>query len=124
MALQYPNMREEVIDALQALGDPDYQRRVWLKRDWPDPASYDSLDENVHILFDDIDVCVDPARWVGIVLHPAEVEPLKTLGEVFGALIDDLGDVSDEVYLADPRWSTVVELAQAAYDALRTNGAA
>ena len=71
MALQYPNMREEVIDALQALGDPDYQRRVWLKRDWPDPACYDSLDENVHILFDDVDVCVDPAAGSGLCfIHP------------------------------------------------------
>jgi hypothetical protein len=118
MALQYPGMRTEVVGALEALGDPDYQRRVWLKHDWPDPEGYDSLDENVHVLFDDIDVCVDPVGWVGVVLHPSEVEPLQKLGEVFGALIDDLVDVPDEVYLADPRWPSVVELARAAHAAM------
>jgi hypothetical protein len=118
MSLQYPEMRAWVLDALQTLGDPAYQRRVWLERDWPEPDFVDNLDENVHILFDDVDVCVDPDRWVGIVLYAAEVEPLRRLGEVFGALIDDLGDVADDVYLADPRWPTVVELARAAHDAM------
>jgi len=79
---------------------------------------YDSVDENVHTLFDDVDVCVDPAGWVGIVLYPAEVEPLRKLGHVYGGLINDLGDVSDDVYLADPRWPTVVELARAAHAAM------
>ena len=116
MTLQYPTMRAWVVDALQALGDPEYQRRVWLEHHCPEPNFVDNLDENVHILFDDVDVCVDPAGWVGIVLHPPEVEPLRKLGEAFGAMIDDLGDVPDEVYLADPRWPTVVELARAAHD--------
>lgn len=123
MLLQYPEMRAWVLDALQTLGDPDYQRRVWLEHDWPEPDVVDNLDENVHILFDDMDVCVDPDRWVGIILHPAEVEPLRRLGEAFGALIQDLGDVPNEVYLADHRWPSVVELARAAHRAMSTEPA-
>lgn len=42
-------------------------------REFSEPASYDSLEEKVHVLLDDIDICVDPGRWVGIVLHPPEV---------------------------------------------------
>jgi hypothetical protein len=118
MSLRYPEMRAEVIEALRTLSDVDYQRRVWINHEWPEPNAYDSLDEQVHILFDDIDVCVDPARWVGVVLQPSEVEPLRRLCELFGVLIDDLGDVPDEVYLAEPRWPSVVELARTAYQAM------
>ncbi len=75
---------------------------------WSKPDFYDELDLEVHVLFNDVDVCVDPEAWVGYVLRPEEVEPLRTLGTLFGALIDDLGDVPDATYLADPRWPEVV----------------
>jgi hypothetical protein len=114
MSLQFPNMRVEVVIALQDLGDPAYQQRVWIEHQLPEPDYIDNLDENVHTLFDDIDVCSNPSRWVGVVLYPPEVEPLAALGEMYGGMISDLGDVGDEIYLADPRWSRVIELARAA----------
>ena len=122
MSLRYPEMRAEVIDALRALSDVDYQRRVWIDHERPEVNGYDNLDFQVHILFDDIDVCVDPDRWVGLVLNTTEVEPLRRLGELFGGLINDLGNVPDEVYLAEPRWATVVELARAASQAMTEGG--
>jgi hypothetical protein len=63
-----------------------------------------------------------PDRWVGVVLHPAEVEPLRRLGQVLGAMIADLGDVPDEVYLAEPRWPSVVDRARLPHQALRAGG--
>ena len=79
MSLTVPGMRAWALNALETLGDPEYQRRVWLEHNWPDPDFVDTLDKNVHTLFDDVDVCVDPDRWVGILLHPADVESLRRL---------------------------------------------
>lgn len=115
MTVRFPAMRDEVVSALRALADRDYQERVWIRRELPSPGFYDELDIEVHVLFDDIDVCVEPERWVGYVLESAdEVEPLRRLGNALGALIDDLGDAPDSDYLADPRWPGVVEAAAAA----------
>lgn len=112
--IQFPSMRNEVVYALASLSDRAYQQRVWIDRIMPTPTFHDDLDLNVHILFDDTDVCLHPERWVGQVLYPAEVEPLHDLGEVLDATIDDLGDAPDTDYLADPRWDKVIRLARVA----------
>ncbi|WP_143174075.1 hypothetical protein [Streptoalloteichus hindustanus] len=53
--------------------------------------------------------------------HPDEVVPLRRLGEVFGLLVDELGDEPDEVYLADPRWEEVVNRSAEALAVMRAN---
>ncbi|QQQ78440.1 hypothetical protein IOD16_08260 [Saccharothrix sp. 6-C] len=58
---------------------------------------------------------------MGSVLHPDEVEPLAELGELFSALIDDLGAQSDAAYLADPRWDDVVRAAAKANRIMRSH---
>ena len=122
MDLRYPEMRAEVIAALTSLSDRDYQQRVWVERRMPGPNYDDSLDTVVHTLFDDIDVCVDPERWVGLVLQPGEVEALQAVGSVFRSVLDDLGDVADADYLADARWPEVVSRAASARAALTGSG--
>src|SRR5690348_5247643 len=114
MSVRFPAMRNEVIAALRALADRDYQERVWVRRELPSPNYHDDLDLEVHVLFDDVDVCVDPDRWVGDVLEAGEVAPFRRLGTALGAMIDDLGNAQDADYLADPRWSGVIEAATAA----------
>lgn len=114
MELKYPNMRNEVVFALTSLSDRAYQQRVWIDRITPRPTYYDDLDHQVHTLFDDIDVCVEPDRWVGVVLYPGEVEPLRKLGASFQEVIWDLGDVTDAEYLAHPQWDEVIGLARIA----------
>lgn len=118
MDLRYPEMRADVIAALTSLADLEHQRRVWVERQRTGPDYDDSLDLVVHTLFDDIDVCVNPERWVGLVLRPAEVESLRALGSTFQGVLDDLGDSTDADYLADPRWPEVVARGAAARSAM------
>lgn len=61
-----------------------------------------------------IDVCLQPERWVGVVLYLDEVEILRALGGYFQDMIEDLGDVSEAEYLSDPRWPEVVRLSDVA----------
>lgn len=112
--LEFPFMRDEVISALESLSDRGYQQRVWIERIMPTPMYHDDLDLTIHALFDDTEVCLNPEEWVGSVLYPSEVQVMQQLGQHFGAVIDDLGNVADADYLADPRWAEVVRLARVA----------
>lgn len=122
MTIKYPGVRTQVLAAVEALADREYQERVWIRHELPHPGYYDELDLSVHTLFDDAAVLPDPASAVGTVLHPDEVGPLDGLGAVFGPLIDDLGDQPDAVYLADPRWDDVVRAAAGAWEVMRAHG--
>jgi len=119
--IRYPGMRQQVLSAIDALADPEYQQRVWIRRELPHPDYYDELDLNVHILFDDAQVLPDPASAVGVLLHPDEVEPLGALGTVLDPLIDELDDQPDAVYLGHPRWGEVVRAAEAARSVMRAH---
>lgn len=114
-------MRSSVLDALESLSDPDHQERYWLHPREGDRVQ-DSLDLNIHILFDDTEVLPTPEPSVGSVLFPEDVAPLIRLASVLGPLIDALGDVSDGAYLADTRWCDVVEAASYALRDLRRRG--
>ena len=113
--LKFPSMREEVIEAVRALSDRAYQEREW-GRSRDANRRYDDLDINVHILYDDTRVLPDPSAQVGIVLFAEDVPPLRALEEVLGPLIDELGDVPDREYLANPRWNSVLAVAARAAD--------
>jgi hypothetical protein len=120
--VEFPEWREEVIEALRALSDPDHQRRVWVGGESIGPNFYDALDERIHALFDDADVLPDPSARIGILLRDeAEVEALRPLGRLLDEMIEDLGDVPDEQYLANPRWSDVVQYAGAALEVLTSD---
>jgi hypothetical protein len=111
-------MRDELIEGLEALADRDHQQRTW-GRDAPQPTEWDNFDEVVHLLYDDMNVLPDPSDAVGVLLFEEDVDALERLEGVLGPLIDELGDVGDEVYLADPRWSDVVSAAGVALETLR-----
>ncbi|TWF93477.1 SCO4402 family protein [Saccharopolyspora dendranthemae] len=122
--LRYPEMRAEVIDAVTSLADPDYQQKVWIRREYPQPGFYDDLTTNINILFDDICVLPDPQTRVGIVLHPNEVDVMKALSDVLEPLVDELGDASDAQYLNHPQWARVVAAARHARQTLIQSDAA
>lgn len=122
--LRYPEMRAEVIDAVTSLADPDYQQKVWIRREYPQPGFYDDLTTNINILFDDVCVLPDPQTRVGIVLHPNEVDAMKALSNVLDPLIDELGDAPDTQYLNHPQWTTVVTTARQARQTLIHNDTA
>ncbi len=122
--IEFPEMRAEVVRSVEALADPEYQQRVWIKREYPSTPYYDDLDMNIHTLFDDTEVLGDAQGAVGTILHPDEVHSFTMLFEAFNPLIDDLGDASDDAYLAHPRWPLVVERARAALATLRAGDSA
>ncbi|WP_446685533.1 SCO4402 family protein [Microlunatus parietis] len=105
--VRYPDMRAEIVAALASLSDVEYQRTHWLN-----PKSPDSLDQCVHALYDDAAVLPNPEASVGATVREVEVEALRQVDRVFGPLIDELGDVADEVYLADRRWPAIAASAE------------
>lgn len=118
----YPEMRAEVVEALRALGDPDYQRRVW-GRHIPGVSFYDDLDLNIHILYDDSEVLPDPAQAVPAILKSTEVSAVRAVDLALGPLIDELGNCPDADYLAHPGWDSVVEAATKALEVMTSPGA-
>lgn len=103
-------MRLQVIAALRSLSDVGHQRARWgLVEEGVD--YYDDLTLNVHILYDDCTVLPDPAAAVPDVLHEEEVPFFSALEVTLGALLQDLQDAPDSVYMSSPRWPSVVAAA-------------
>lgn len=122
--VRFPEMRREIIGAIKALADPEYQEAVWVKRIYPHPRYYDDFDLNISILYDDTAVLEDPYAAIGSTLASrGEADALASLAEAINALLDVEGDdLSDADYINSPRWGAVVEAARAAYVAMAGSG--
>lgn len=116
VAVQFPDMRRDVIEALQALSDPEYQRRVWVERTYPQPGFYDDLTHNVNVLYDDTSVAEDPRAQIGLTLeNEAEAEVIERLAAVLDPLLDSLPTKLDDAQvISRPEWGAVVKAAQEA----------
>lgn len=117
--IEHREMRNEVVAALFSLSDPAHQRSRWGRVE-EGVDYYDDLTLNVHVLYDDTQVLPSPEHATSSVLHPEEVPALQALDRVLGELVRELGDSSDNVYLADPRWADVVDAARAALEVMRS----
>ena len=117
--VRFPAMRNEIVDAVRALSDKDYQWSAWIRRELP-PGRYDEFTHRVHILYDDTDVLANPYDTVGDYLRSTlEAAAMQTLGAVLDQLFHSLGtERTDEEYLRAPGWPLVVTAAQAALAAL------
>lgn len=116
-------MRREVLSALAALSDLEYQRAGWLRGQPPGSRGGD-LSLILHTLYDDMEVVLKPRDWLGSVLVDGEeVEALLRLGECLTPVLDRLGDEPDSAYLAAPEWAEVVRLAGLALSAMIRSGA-
>ncbi len=62
----------------------------------------------------------EPDQSFGISLRSSEYTSLRGLSDVLGPLIDELGDVRDDEYIAHERWPQVVEAARVALEATRS----
>ncbi|MFH9073625.1 SCO4402 family protein [Streptomyces alboflavus] len=118
--VKLPEMRAEVVSAVQALASPEHQQRVWIDRTYPHPDYYDDLTLNVHILYDDTTVLASPEAALGNTLaSEQEVRAMQELAHALDAALDDAGaDAPDAEYLRSPLWPQVVTAAQAALAAL------
>lgn len=118
--IEFPYMRAEVIAALRSLADPGHQCSCWGVVE-EGVNFYDDLDMNVHILYDDTQVLPDPESAVPSLLYDSEVSALLAVDAVLGQMLEQHGDQPDSAYLADSRWSAVVEAAGEALSVMQTN---
>jgi hypothetical protein len=116
--VQFPSMRRDVMFALAALADREYQDSVWLGRS-PRPGYLDDLTGAVNVLYDDCQVLPDPTARLGSVLVDGdEIERLRRVDSVLDVLLADHHGDDDEVFLEDPRWADVIEAAGRALAAM------
>jgi hypothetical protein len=118
-------MREQLFDTLRALADVDYQRKVWIQRQYPPGVQYDDFDLAVHFLFDDTALFDAPEKTVGWILEDEyEVRAIQKVTKAIDDLLNELGtDLTDEQYINSPMWSDVVKAASEALSALNKNPA-
>ncbi|GAA4152609.1 SCO4402 family protein [Leifsonia shinshuensis] len=118
--VQYPQMRAEVVHALAALSDTEYQNQVW--GHVQNSGAYDDFSAAVHTLYDDDLHLPNAENSIGFVLVSGiEVDRLKLLDRYLGPIIDQLKDSPDSAYLAHPNWPQVVGAAQLALSAMILN---
>jgi hypothetical protein len=115
-------MRVEIVRAVKALADPEYQWSAWVRRELP-PGQYDEFTHRIHILYDDTQVLEDPRGAVGIYLRSEkEADAMRNLAAALDALFDAMGtELADEAYLRAPAWSDVVAAARVALGLLEAN---
>lgn len=116
-------MRAEVVEAVRALSDLEYQQRVWVRRELPHPGYQDNFTLNVHVLYDDTTVFEDPEIAVGDLLRgDDEVRALKPLKAALDALFAEHGtELTDEDYLGKPGWAAVLLTARNALAVLESD---
>jgi hypothetical protein len=117
--VRFPAMRAEVVGAIRALSDQDYQWSAWIRRELP-AGHYDEFTHRIHILYDDTDVMENPEGSVGNYLRsPREAIAIRKLGSALDTLFQQLGtERTDEEYLQAPGWRSVVDAAKAALQVL------
>ncbi|MEH0446080.1 MULTISPECIES: SCO4402 family protein [unclassified Streptomyces] len=118
--VELPEMRKSVLSAVHALSDEGYQRRVWIRKEYPDEGYYDDFETNLHILFDDTPVLDDPESSVGMILRSRdEAGALKGLAVAIDSLLArEGGDREDVDYINSPLWGAVVSAASIALAAM------
>jgi hypothetical protein len=102
MMVTHQQMRAQVAECICALGDAEYQTRVWINRQFPHAKFFDDLSMNVGFLYDTAFVMDDPHRRIGdVFVDSDEADSVRALAEILGPIIDRLGGASDAAYLAD-----------------------
>lgn len=114
--VRLPEMRAEIISALQALASPDHQQKVWIERKYPHEGYYDDFTLNVNILYDDTTVLRSPEDALGYTLaSEGEVRAMESLAQALDTALDEVGrDATDKEFTLSPYWPGVIRAAQAA----------
>ncbi|AZQ71325.1 MULTISPECIES: SCO4402 family protein [Streptomyces] len=112
-SVQLPDMRAEVISAVRALSDREYQQRVWIDRQYPSPGYYDDFTLNVNVL-DDAAVLDDPNSAVGFTLaSDEEARAMADLAVSINEVLAAVGSESpDSAFLGSPLWGDVLDAAK------------
>ncbi|MDH6221681.1 SCO4402 family protein [Streptomyces pseudovenezuelae] len=115
--VDFPEMRENILSAVRALSDSEYQDRVWVRREYPQEGYFDDFSLNLNILFDDTLVLEEPTLALGKTLRSQEeVAAMTELAERIELVLKTEGsDRSDAEYMESRHWPGVVESASRAY---------
>ena len=120
--LQYPNMRQELLDYLHDLVDRSHQERHWVAGEAPKGGAIECFDSVIHFLFDDLNLENRPKSAIGSLLY--DEEELAAVSQVItaiNAVLDDIGlEGRDEEYVRSRHWPRVVSRAAAALSILET----
>jgi hypothetical protein len=118
--IAFPDMRREVMVALDHLADREYQQRVWRDRELPGEGGYYSWDMAVHALYDDAPLGAKVA--IGSLLRDeTEAGAIDDLIAAIEAVFAELGDPDAPVseVLEARGWPAVLQAARRAADLLR-----
>ncbi|MEV4111949.1 hypothetical protein [Nonomuraea sp. NPDC049695] len=114
--VHWPERRQDVLEALRALGDRDYQDQHWRSgKGLPD------LTAAVHWLIDDSFIDQHGARALipHLFIDQREADLVQMVVDAVLRLLDDLGPTApDNAYLDHPEWINVLNSAGIAYLAL------
>ncbi|WP_425571052.1 SCO4402 family protein [Planotetraspora kaengkrachanensis] len=114
--VQWPERREDVLNALQVLGDRDYQEQHWRSgHGWPD------LTNAVHWLIDDTFIDQTGARALipQLFRDEREADLVQIVVDALLRVLDDLGPTApDDAYLDHPAWISVLHSAHTALQVL------
>lgn len=118
--MQYPELRQELIENLKILSDRGYQQAVWVARKFPPGIEFDCLDYATNFLFADTKLSTNPDSLVGVMLiDQAEVDCVKKVTCALDRLLKTHGtDKSDAFYLSTAEWEDVLRTAETACECL------
>lgn len=119
--VELPYMRRELVISLRALSDPEYQRAIWVRREFPHENFYDDMYCTLNIIYDDSDLATDSQRYIGQILK--DKKEMHALDKVVTS-IDTFfqkynGEITDEECLDKPEWRNVLTSAKEAYELIR-----
>ncbi|TQV80811.1 SCO4402 family protein [Denitrobaculum tricleocarpae] len=119
--LKYPNMRDELIDCLEALSDHEYQRAAWVRGELPPGIDFDDMNETLHFLYDDTRLSENSDHYIGVFLRNREetaaVDKLVDAIEAFFQKYNT--EMTDGEYIEKPEWQSVLASAKAACELIR-----
>lgn len=118
--IDFPEMREELIEYIKELSDLEYQKRYWGKVNPTSPNFYNDFNQTIHFLYDDSNIAEDPDSWIGLVLISQEESSLiKTLHNRIECLFKSYGTkLSDEDYMNTLEWKNIISISLKLYIAL------
>jgi hypothetical protein len=121
--LKYPDMRQELLDALRQLADINLQRKLWVNRDYDVDKFVYGFDEIVGLLYDDLGVDKNPSQAIGVfLLNENEAGLIQAVTQAIDRVRLDVGtEAADEEYIRSRAWPEVMKAASLAIDGLTRN---
>lgn len=109
--MKYPEMRQELLIAIEKLSDTEYQYKNWLANSG---GKHDCFDNVIHFFYDHAGFDEDPEGSIGLfVKDEIELTSIMKVIEALEKLFELLGtNASDADYISSPAWTDVVETAK------------